>query len=436
MSDVVEKVEREGLTGRTVVLGLQHTFVMFGATVLVPILTGLDIGVTLFAAGVGTLLFHVVTKFKVPVFLGSSFAFLPALFVIGATEGLPYALGGIMVAGLLYIVVSIIFNFVSIDVLHRILPPHVTGPIIILIGVILAPVAILNSVDGYVGNVQAQIGILGCWLVAFFTFAVGIVVKVAFPKWRLNFLSLLPVLIAIIAGYVLSVIIGIVDFSSVQAAAWVGVPAFSLPRFSWTAISFALPIAIVTIVEHFGDILAIGNVVQKDFLKDPKISRTLLGDGLATTLSAFIGGPANTTYSENTGAIALTGVYKPVVMRIAAIFAILISFVPKFNAIVGTIPAPVVGGISILLFGMISAIGVKNMVDARVDMSNPKILMIVAAMMVLGLGTGSIASLVGGDAPGAAISIGNFSVGGLGLAAIVGILLNLIINFESFRKKQ
>jgi uracil permease len=439
MSDVIAKVEGEGLTGRTVVLGLQHTFVMFGATVLVPILTGLDIGVTLFAAGVGTLLFHVVTKFKVPVFLGSSFAFLPALFVIGATEGLPYALGGIMVAGLLYVVVSIIFNYVSIDVLHRILPPYVTGPIIILIGVILAPVAILNSVDGYVGNVQAQIGILGCWAVAFFTFAAGVVVKVVFPRWRLNFLSLLPVLIAITAGYVLSAIIGIVDFSSVRSAAWIGIPAFSLPRFSWTAISFALPIAIVTMVEHFGDILAIGNVVQKDFLKDPKISRTLLGDGLATTLSALIGGPANTTYSENTGAIALTGVHKPVVMRIAAVFAILISFVPKFNAIVGTIPAPVVGGISILLFGMISAVGVKNMVDARIDMGNPRILMTVAAMMVLGLGTGAIAQLTNpfggimpdaGFAVGGSLAFGSFNIGGLGLAAIVGILLNLMINFR------
>jgi uracil permease len=435
-----DEVQSEGLSGKVVVLGIQHTFVMFGATVLVPILTGLDIGVTLFAAGVGTLIFHVLTKFKVPVFLGSSFAFLPALFVIGATEGLPYALGGIMVAGFLYVIVSIIFRFVSTDVLHRVLPPHVTGPVIILIGIILAPVAILNSVDGYVGNVQAQIGVLGCWLVAFFTFAVGIVVKIAFPKWRLNFLSLLPVLIAILAGYILSIIIGIVDFSGVRDAAWIGVPAFTLPKFSMTAISFAVPIAIVTIVEHFGDVLAIGNVVKKDFLKDPGIHRTLLGDGIATSLSALIGGPANTTYSENTGAVALTGVHNPAVMRVAAVFAILISFVPKFNAIIGSVPAPVIGGISILLFGMISAIGVKNMVDARVDMGDAKVLMIVAAMMVLGLGTGAIAQLTnpnGGLMPDAAFAVGgsltfgNFNIGGLGLAAIVGILLNLVLNFKS-----
>lgn len=443
MSDV----SREGLTGKTVVLGVQHMFVMFGATVLVPLVTGLDVGVTLFAAGLGTLLFHALTKFKVPVFLGSSFAFIPPLAAIGASQGLPYALGGIFIAGLLYVVVAVIFHFVSVDVLHKILPPHVTGPVIILIGVILAPVAILYSIDGYVGNVQSQIGVLGSWGVAGFTFIVGVLVKVAFPKWRLNFLSLLPVLIAMVAGYILSIAIGIVDFSAVREASWVGLPAFSLPKFSWSAISLTVPIAVVTIVEHFGDILAIGNVAEDDYLEDPKISRTLLGDGLATSLSALIGGPANTTYSENTGAVALTGVKNPAVMRIAAISAIILALVPKFTAIVGTIPAPVIGGISILLFGMISAIGVKNMVDARVDMGEPKTLIIVAAMLVLGLGTGVIDQLVtdpgaGGIArdaafaQGAAISIGNFSFGGLGLAAIVGILLNLIINFDTFRKKK
>ena len=413
MSDV----QKQGLDGKTVVLGIQHTFVMFGATVLVPILTGLDIGVTLFAAGVGTWLFHILTKFKVPVFLGSSFAFLPPLFVIGASEGLPYALGGIVVAGGLYIVVAILLNFVKIDVLHKILPAHVTGPVIILIGIILAPVAINNTVGA-----AEQVGALGSWGIAAFTFAVGVLVKVAFPKWNLKFLSLLPVLIAIVAGYILALIVGLVDFTPVAEAAWVGIPNFTLPKFSWTAISFTVPIAVVTIVEHFGDIIAIGNVSGEDYLEDPKISRTLLGDGIATSLSAFVGGPANTTYSENTGAVALTGVTNPWVMRIAAIFAIILSLIPKFTSIIQTIPAPVVGGISILLFGMISAIGVKNMVDAKVDMANPKILMIVAAMMVLGLGTA---------AAGVSLEFGNFSFGGLGLAAIVGVLLNLIINFKN-----
>jgi uracil permease len=424
------------LTAKNVVLGLQHTFVMFGATVLVPIITGLDISVTLFAAGAGTLIFHVITRFKVPVFLGSSFAFIPALVVIGKEQGLPYALGGIFVAGLLYIVVAAIFQFVSIDVMHKILPPHVTGPIIILIGVILAPVAIKNATDAYVGNVRGQITELGCWSIAAFTFAAGVFVKIAFPKWKLNFLSLLPVLFALIGGYLLSVIVGIVDFSSVAKAAWFGIPKFSLPKFSLGAISFTVPIAIVTMVEHFGDILAIGNVTGKDYLEDPKISRTLLGDGIATTFAAFIGGPANTTYSENTGAVALTGVYNPIVMRIAAVFAILLSLIPKFSAVIGSIPAPVIGGISILLFGMISAIGVKNMVDARVDMGDPKVLMITAAMIVLGLGTGAIANLVEPQAPGASVTIGSFSFGGLGLAAIVGVVLNLILNFSDFKKKS
>ncbi|MFP3958582.1 MAG: uracil-xanthine permease family protein [Spirochaetaceae bacterium] len=418
MSDLVEK---ESVTGKTVILGLQHTFVMFGATVLVPIITGLDVGVTLFAAGIGTWIFHIVTKFKVPVFLGSSFAFIPALAAIGESQGLPYALGGIVIAGLMYIVVSIIFSFVSTDVLHRILPPHVTGPVIILIGIILAPVAIQNATDSNVGNVAEQIGVLGCWGVAFFTFAAGIFVKVVFPRWKLDFLSLLPVLLAIIAGYVLSIIIGIVDFSSVAGAAWFGIPNFSFPKFSASAISFTVPIAVVTIVEHFGDVLAIGNVAKKDFLKDPGINRTLLGDGVATSISALIGGPANTTYSENTGAVALTEVANPWVMRIAAIFAILLSLVPKFTALIGTIPAPVIGGISILLFGMISSIGVKNMVDAKVDLNDPKKLMVVAAMLVLGLGTA---------AAEVNLDFGDFSFGGLGLAAIVGVILNFLINYR------
>lgn len=348
------------LTTRNLVLGLQHTFVMFGATVLVPIVAGMDVGVTLFAAGIGTLLFHVITRFKVPVFLGSSFAFIPALTVIGKQQGLPYALGGVFVAGFLYVIVAVIFNFVSIDVLHKILPPHVTGPIIILIGIILAPVAVMNATDAYIGNARERISELGCWGVAAFTFSLGVFVKSAFPRWKLQFLSLLPVLFALMGGYILSALVGIVDFSPVASAPWLGIPKFSLPKFSLSAISFTVPIAVVTMVEHFGDILAIGNVTGKDYLADPKISRTLLGDGLATSLAALIGGPANTTYSENTGAVALTGVFNPLVMRIAACFAILLSLVPKFTAIIGTIPPPVIGGISILLFGMIAAIGSKT----------------------------------------------------------------------------
>lgn len=414
---------KKDLTGKNIVFGLQHTFVMFGATVLVPILTGLDIGVTLFAAGIGTLLFHVITKFKVPVFLGSSFAYIPGIVAIGASQGLEYALGGIVISGLLYVVVSIIFRFVKYENLHKILPPHVTGPMIIMIGLILAPVAIQNANGTNSPGIAEAIGQNGCWLVALLTFGAGVFVKVGFPKFGWKFASNLPVLLALVFGYFFSIIIGIVDFTAVKEAAWVGIPHFTFPKFSISAITVMVPIAIVTMVEHFGDVLAIGNVVGEDFIKDPGIKRTLLGDGIATSLAGLIGGPANTTYSENTGAVALTGVTNPIVMRIAAVFAIFLSLIPKFTALIGTIPAPVIGGISILLFGMISSIGIKNMVDAQVNLSNPKLLIISAAMLVLGLG-------------GAAFNLGPVQLSGLGLAAIFGIILNAILRPKDITKSE
>ncbi len=406
------------LDGKTVVLGLQHTFVMFGATVLVPLITGLDVGVTLFAAGVGTWLFHIVTKFKVPVFLGSSFAFIPPILAITAQTGdIAYATGGILIAGFMYVIVAFIFKFVTYETLHKILPPSVTGPMIILIGMMLANVAISNANGSYSAALVEKIGVNGAWGIALFTFAVAVIVKTAFK----GFITALPVLIALISGYILSIILGVTDFSNVASAAWVGLPGFMLPKFAAGAIMMTVPIALVTMVEHFGDVLAIGNVVDEDFIKDPGIHRTLLGDGLATSLSALMGGPANTTYSENTGAVALTGVKDPVVMRIAAVFAIVLSIIPKFTAIIGSIPGPVIGGISILLFGMISSIGIKNMVDAKIDLTLPSNLMVTAAMLVLGLG-------------GASFTIGAVTLSGLGLAALVGIFLNIILNFKSFKK--
>ncbi|PIE32733.1 uracil permease [candidate division KSB3 bacterium] len=405
------------LSPQNMVMGFQHMFVMFGATVLVPIITGLDISVALFASGVGTLLFHIVTGFKVPVYLGSSFAFIPAIIAISTAEGgsLQKACGGIVIAGLLYVVVAIIFQFIEFDTIHKILPPHVTGPMIILIGLILAPVAISSANGSNSPAIVEQIGAAGCWGIALFTFAAGVFVKIFLERWGFQFISTLPVLLALISGYILSMIAGIVTFDSISNAAWFGLPSFSLPVFDVGAISIAVPIAIVTMVEHFGDVLAIGNVVNKDFIRDPGIHRTLIGDGLATSLSAFMGGPANTTYSENTGAVALTGNYNPIVMEIAAVFAIVLSIVPKFGGLISTIPVPVVGGISILLFGMISAVGIKTMVENRVDLHNPKILIISAAMLVLGLG-------------GAEFVFGPIKLSGLGLAAIIGILLNLILS--------
>jgi uracil permease len=405
MSDVKEF---EGLTPKTIVLGVQHTFVMFGATVLVPIITGLDVGVALFAAGIGTLIFHVLTKFKVPVFLGSSFSFMPPIIAVAQASGgdLAYATGGIVVAGLVYVVVSIIFRFVDFKWLKLILPAHVTGPIIILIGLLLASVAIDNAT--------------GNWWIAALTFGFGVFVKIGFERFGWKFLSALPVLFALIFGYLVSIIWGVVDFTAIREAAWVGLPNFMLPKFSGSALALIVPVSIVTIVEHFGDVIAIGNVVKKDFLKDPGVHRTLLGDGIATSISALLGGPANTTYSENTGAVALTGVYNPLVMRVAAVVAIILSLIPKFRALIETIPLPVIGGISILLFGMISSIGIRNMIDAKVNMDDPRPLIISAAMLVLGVGN-------------AAFVVGGLTLSGLALSAIVGILLNVIINFRSFK---
>jgi len=409
------------INGKNIVMGFQHTFVMFGATILVPLITGLSISVTLFAAGIGTLLFHFLTKRKVPVFLGSSFAFIPPILAVTAAQGKEYALGGIVIAGVLYLITALILYFVRKDVLHKIFPAQVTGPIIILIGLILAPVAIQSANGTNSPQVVEVIGSAGCWGVALFTFAVGVFVKIAFERFGWKFLSTLPVLLALIAGYILSAALGIIDYTAIRDASALGVPDFALPKFSAYAISLTVPVAIVTMVEHFGDILAIGNVVDKDFLDDPGIHRTLIGDGLATSISAMIGGPANTTYSENTGAVALTGNTNPIIMRIAALFAIGLAFIPKFSSIVGTIPVPVIGGISILLFGMISSIGIKNMVDAKLDLTNPKFLIITAVMLVLGLG-------------GASFELGRFALSGLGLAAIIGIILNVILNLKSFKK--
>ncbi len=411
------------LNGRNILMGIQHMFVMFGATVLVPLITGLDVGVTLFAAGIGTLIFHVVTKFKVPVFLGSSFAFIPPIIAIAATGSLAEALGGVFIAGMMYIVVAVMLKFVKIEVLRKILPAHVTGPMIILIGLILAPVAIKNASGEYSPEMIKQIGANACWGIAVFTLLTAIFVKVYFSRLGLKLISMLPVLIALLAGYLLTVILGAVNFELINSAEWIGVPDFSLPVFSWNAILIVAPIALVTIVEHYGDIIAIGKVVEKDFVKAPGVHRTLIGDGIATSISAMLGGPANTTYSENTGAIALTGNYNPIIMRIAAFSAIALSFIPKFTVIIATVPTPVIGGISILLFGMIASIGIKNMIDAKVDFSDPKILIISSAMLVIGLG-------------GARFEFGHFNIEGLGLAAIIGVMLNLVLNYSSFRKAQ
>lgn len=383
-----------------IVLGLQHGFTMFSATVLVPIITGLDISVALLMAGIGTLLFHIFTKNKVPAFLGSSFAFIAPIVLVAEKFGIPYALGGIFVAGLLYLLLSFLVSQFGPEKIIAFFPPVVTGPVIMVIGLKLAPTAISMANENW-------------WLAL-----VGFTVVVLVSSFTKGFLKVIPVLIGIIFGYIVAIIFGMVDFTSVVEAKWLGFPKFTVAQFNWNAIMIVAPVAIVTVIEHIGDILAISATVEKDFVKDPGLHRTLLGDGLATSVSAFFGGPANTTYSENTGVLALTKVYNPVVMRIAAFFAIIIGLIPKLGAVISTIPGSLIGGISIILFGMIAAVGARTVVENKVDFEKPKNLIIAATILVLSLGGVSIP-----------ISLGNgqITIEGMALGALVGILLNKLM---------
>ncbi|MBQ0001529.1 MAG: uracil-xanthine permease, partial [Clostridiales bacterium] len=393
---------------KMLILGLQHMFAMFGATVLVPILVnsyfhgeGLTIQVTLFCAGFGTLLFHVLTKMKVPAFLGSSFAFLGGFATVAELnqgifadmsygEKLPYACGGVVVAGLLYLVLALIIKLIGVKRVMHFLPPVVTGPIIICIGLSLAPSAI--------GNASTN------WFLALI--ALGVVV--VFNIWGKGMARIIPILLGIVISYAVAFIMNacgltnpdgsaILDFSGVASAAVVGVPKFFLCKFDLTAILAMAPIAIASMMEHIGDISAISATVGKNFLADPGLHKTLLGDGLATSLSAFIGGPANTTYGENTSVLTLSHVYDPRVIRLAAIYAVVLSFIPKMSAIITSLPASIIGGISFILYGMISAVGVRNVVENKVDLTQSRNLIIAAVILVCGLGfSGGLTFTIGG----------------------------------------
>lgn len=378
------------------ILGIQHTFTMFGATVLVPLLTGLDVGVALFTAGIGTLWFHLVTKRKVPVFLGSSFAFIAPVALVVKQYGIPAAQGGIIVAGLLYCVMAAFVYFLGPSFIEKLLPPVITGPIIMVIGLTLAPVAI--------GSASKN------WIIAFIVLLTAIIINI----YAKGFIKLVPVIISLIVGYIVSAIAGIINFEPVLQAPWIAVPKFTWPVFNAAAIGLIAPVAVATMVEHVGDVLAVSATVEEDFIKDPGLHRTMIGDGIGTALAGLFGGPANTTYSENTGVLALTRVWKPEVMRIAACMAILLSFIQKVGAAIRTIPEPVIGGISIVLFGMIASIGVRTVVENQVDFKQPRNLIIASVILVLGIG-------------GAVINIGSFKMGGMGLAALVGIILNQIL---------
>lgn len=378
------------------IVGVQFLFVAFGATVLVPLLVGMDPSVALFTAGIGTLIFHMITKGKVPIFLGSSFAFIAP--IIKATElyGLPGTLSGLVAVGAVYGIMSALVRFRGVGFISHLFPPIVVGPVIMLIGLSLAS----TGVDMAKEN----------WLLAIISLLTTIIVSL-FGK---GLLRLIPIFFGIAVGYIAAIIMGLVDFKSVVDASWLALPAFVRPVFSWEAIIFMIPVAIAPVIEHIGDVYAINEVAGKDFIKDPGLHRTMLGDGLACVAAAFIGGPPVTTYSEVTGAISLTKITDPAVIRIAAIVGILFSVLGKVSAILKTIPNAVLGGIMLLLFGTIASVGINSLIKNRIDLGNTRNLVIASLILTLGIG-------------GAELTFGNFTIGGIGLAALVGVILNLVI---------
>ncbi|WP_297098418.1 uracil-xanthine permease family protein [uncultured Draconibacterium sp.] len=387
---------REQLTFKNTVLGVQFLFVAFGATVLVPLLVGIDPAVALFTAGIGTLLFHLITKGKVPVFLGSSFAFVAPIIEATRLYGWPGTLSGIIAVGIVYGVVSALVKLRGITFVERLFPSVVVGPIILLIGLSLASTAVdMAKTD---------------WALAIITLATAVSV-VIFGK---KMLKLIPIFIAIAVGYIAALIWGKVDYSIVQEASWISIPEFTAPKFSWQAILYMVPVAIAPIIEHVGDMYTIGGVCNKNFIEKPGLHRTLLGDGIATALAGFFGGVPNTTYSEVTGAITLTKVTNPFILRISAITALVFAFVGKISGFLETIPQAVLGGIMLLLFGMIASIGIKTLVDSKTNMGETRNQVIVSLVLTVGIG-------------GAVIQYGTFSLAGIGLAAAVGIILNLLL---------
>lgn len=383
------------------VLGVQHVFAMFGATVLMPALTGMDPSVALLAAGIGTFIFHGVTGGMVPVFLGSSFAFIGAIKAVAGEDGagLPQALGGVVCAGAVYLLMSLIVKLGGVKIIKRLFPAVVTGPVIMVIGLSLAPIGVsMASSD---------------WLLAL----VAIITIIAVSCFMKGFFKLVPILIGIFAGYAVAAILGRVDYSAMQSGGnlFIGAENFTFPKFELGAILAIMPIAIVSVMEHIGDITTNGAVVGKNFFEKPGLHRTLLGDGLATICSGLFGGPPNTTYSENTGVLAVTGNYNPSIIRIAAGFAILLGVFSPVGAFLRSIPVAVMGGVSFILFGMIASIGIRTIANAQLNFNRSRNLIIVALILVCGLG-------------GVKLTLGSIVIEGIGLAALVGMIANLILH--------
>ena len=412
--------------GRMLTLGLQHMFAMFGATVLVPVITGLSMSATLLFAGLGTLIFHVLTKMKVPAFLGSSFAFLGGYATVvqmgeaqglSAAQSLPYACIGVFCAGLMYFLLAGLFAAFGPKRVMKYFPPVVTGPIIIAIGLTLSGSAIANCTQN--------------WWIALLSIAIIVVCNI----WGKGMIKIIPILLGVVGSYVVAACFGLCDFSAVKDAAWIGLPfkmentamaVFRNPNWGLVvaAIIAIIPISLATMMEHIGDMCAISSTVGKNFLEDPGLHRTLMGDGLATALASVFGAPANTTYGENTGVLNLTKVFDPRVIRIAAVFAIVMSFCPKFSAIISAMPAATIGGVSLVLYGMISAVGVRNLIENNVDFTASRNVLVAALILVLAIGIKYGAN--------DSLSIGFTSLSGLAVAAILGVALNAILPGKDF----
>ena len=395
---------------RDCLIGAQMLFVAFGALVLVPLLTGLDSNVALFTAGVGTLLFQVCTRGKVPIFLASSFAFIAPIIYGVQTWGMAQTLGGLVCSGLVYFLLSGLIRWRGTDVVLRVLPPIVTGPVIMVIGLILAPVAVHMALgrtgDGAVVLVPENTAL---WI-SMTSLAVTVLVSLLGK----GFLRLMPILCGIAAGFIVSMFFGVGDWTKVAATPWLQMPSFTFPEFAWEPILFIMPITLAPAIEHFGDVVAISSITGRDYLKDPGVHATMFGDGVATMAAGFVGGPPCTTYAEVIGAVSLTRVFNPAVMTWAAMCSILLSFVAKIGAFLGSIPVPVMGGIMILLFGAIMVVGLNTLVRAGKDLMEPRNMIIVALIIIFGVG-------------GMQFSIGSFKLGGIGLAAVTGVLLNLLL---------
>lgn len=401
MSNKVYEIEETPPVKQMVPLSLQHVFAMFGATILVPLLTGLDPSVTLFTSGLGTLIFHLMTKGKVPAYLGSSFAFIAPIIAATKQFGLKGAFFGMFAAGLVYVVVFIIISLTGIDWLEKLLPPVVVGPVVMIIGLSLAPVAIA----------QAQKDLTTA------LFTAGLII--IFSMFGKGFIKVIPILLGTIGGYIFAITRGLVDFGPVAKASWIAIPKFSFltghtPEVAWGAVALVAPLALVAIIEDLGHVLVIGNIVERDLIKNPGFHRVMLGNGLATSIAALFGGPPSTTYGENIGVLAITRVYSSRVIQGAAIIAILLSFIQKIGALIEVIPQAVMGGVTIILFGMIAAAGMRTLVENKVDFSDGRNLIIASVILTLGVG-------------GIKIPLGNFVFEGIGPATLAGILLNLVL---------